>query len=38
VKKCKYLEFQRFAVKLRDICYKRWPNLFRESNPAAGKL
>lgn len=32
------LEFQRFAVKLRDICYKRWPNLFRESNPAAGKL
>lgn len=29
------LEFQRFAVKLRDISYARWPNLFRASNPKA---
>ncbi len=28
------LEIQRFAVKLRALCYERWPNLFRESNPA----
>ena len=31
------LEIQRFATKLRDICYKRWPNLFMASNPAVGK-
>lgn len=28
------LEFQRFALKLRALSYKRWPNLFRDSNPA----
>ncbi len=28
------LEFQRFAKQLRRICYEKWPNLFRESNPA----
>lgn len=28
------LEFQRFATKLRALSYERWPNLFRESNPA----
>ncbi len=28
------LEIQRFAVKLRDLCYERWPNLFRASNPS----
>jgi thymidylate synthase (FAD) len=27
------LEIQRFAIKLRAICYERWPNLFRASNP-----
>ena len=26
------LEIQRFAQKLRSFCYKRWPNLFAESN------
>lgn len=31
------LEFQRFAKKLREVSYARWPNLFRESNPAAVK-
>jgi thymidylate synthase (FAD) len=28
------LEIQRFALKLRDLCYREWPNLFRASNPA----
>lgn len=28
------LEIQRFALKLRALCYERWPNLFRESNTA----
>jgi flavin-dependent thymidylate synthase len=27
------LEIQRFAKKLRSLCYDRWPNLFRASNP-----
>ena len=31
------LEMQRFACKLRDLCHKRWPNLFRATNPAFGK-
>jgi len=31
------LEFQRFAKLLRGICHDRWPNLFRESNPAAAR-
>lgn len=35
--RCDYaadLEIKRFAVKLRDLCYERWPNLFRAANPA----
>ncbi len=28
------LEIQRFAQKLRQLCYQNWPNLFPESNPA----
>lgn len=28
------LEFQRFATKLREVCYAKWPNLYRASNPA----
>jgi thymidylate synthase (FAD) len=38
--RCDYaadLEIQRFANKLRAICYERWPNLFMASNPAYGK-
>ncbi len=38
--RCDYaadLEIQRFANKLRKICYERWPNLFKASNPAYGK-
>lgn len=31
------LEIQRFACKLRDLCYARWPNLFMASNPACQK-
>lgn len=39
--RCDYasdLEIQRFACKLRDLCYARWPNLFRASNPACLKV
>lgn len=32
------LEFQRFACALRDLCYKKWPNLFRSSNPACEQV
>lgn len=35
--RCDYasdLEIQRFACKLRDLCYARWPNLFKASNPS----
>lgn len=32
------LEFQRFARKLRKLCYERWPNLFRDSNPACKEV
>lgn len=28
------LEFQRLAKAWREIAYKKWPNLFRDSNPA----
>lgn len=38
--RCDYaadLEIQRFATKLRTLCYERWPNLFKASNPAYGK-
>lgn len=38
--RCDYasdLEIQRFATKLRDLCYTRWPNLFMASNPACQK-
>jgi thymidylate synthase (FAD) len=38
--RCDYaadLEIQRFAKQLRVVCYKRWPNLFKASNPAYGK-
>ena len=34
--RCDYaadLEIQRFACKLRDLCYARWPNLFMATNP-----
>jgi thymidylate synthase (FAD) len=35
--RCDYaadLEMQRFAIKLRTLCYARWPNLFAAANPA----
>ena len=35
--RCDYaadLEIQRFARKLQQVCYREWPNLFRESNYA----
>jgi len=35
--RCDYaadLEIQRFALQLRELCYARWPNLFRPSNTA----
>lgn len=35
--RCDYaadLEIQRFARKLQQLCYREWPNLFRESNLA----
>lgn len=38
--RCDYaadLEIQRFAVKLRDLSYARWPNLFMATNPAVDR-
>lgn len=38
--RCDYaadLEIQRFAKKLREVCYGKWPNLFKPSNPAYGR-
>ncbi len=35
--RCDYaadLEIQQFASQLRELCYARWPNLFRATNPA----
>jgi thymidylate synthase (FAD) len=34
--RCDYaadLEMQRFATRLREVCHREWPNLFRGSNP-----
>lgn len=38
--RCDYaadLEIQRFAKKLRDVCFREWPNLFKTSNKAYGQ-